>query len=106
MLESFAQPFHVFPDDILVGRDCLFGVERRDSTATLAVELMWNGTKGSRSLIYSVNELCGCLSLPASSVPARLAEGGYLLRIWYSSETMDKADIRTHLITYGARSAV
>lgn len=106
MLESFAQPFHVFPDDMVVGRDCLFGVERRDSTATLAMELMWNSTKDSLGLVYSVNELCGYVRLLASSVPTMLAAGGYLLRIWYPLATMVKGDIRTHLVTYRTRSAV
>ena len=46
-LESFGQPFYVFPNNVLVARDHLSRIERRDSTATLAVEVMWNGTKGS-----------------------------------------------------------
>ena len=106
LLESFRQPFRVFPDDMLVGRDCLFGVERRDSSATLAVELVWNGTKGSRRLVHSVNKLCGCGKLLPSAVPAMLAAGGYLLRIWYWSATMVKGGIRIHLVTYRTRSAV
>ena len=106
LLESFGQPFHVFPDDMLVGRDCLSRVERRDGTATLAVKLMWNGTKGSRRLVHSVNGLCGCVDLLPSPVPAMLAAGGYLLRIWYSSASMVKGDIRVHLTTYRTRSAV
>ena len=106
LLESFGQPFHVFPDDMLVGRDCLFRVERRDGTATLAVEAMWNGTEGSRRLVHSINGLCGCVKLLPSPVPAILAAGGYLLRIWYSSAIKVNGVVRIHLITYRARSAV
>ena len=46
-LESFGQPFYMFPDNVLVARDHHFRIERRDSTATLAVEVMWNSTEGS-----------------------------------------------------------
>ena len=62
LLESFGQPFRVFSDDMLVGGDCLFRVERVDSTTTLAMDVMWNGTKDSGRLVHPVRELSGCVN--------------------------------------------